>query len=41
VGRRLAARVVTGPLAFALGGLIELAAFVWATLRGRVARSRR
>jgi hypothetical protein len=39
VARRLAARVVTGPFAFALGGLVELAAFAWATLRARAARS--
>jgi hypothetical protein len=37
---RLAARVVTGPIAFALGGVLDIGAFACATLRARARRGR-
>lgn len=38
---RLAAWLVTGPPAFVLGALVELAAYATAPLRARLARGKR
>jgi type IV secretory pathway VirB2 component (pilin) len=38
---RFAARVVTGPVAFLLGAVIDVLAYAVASARGRLGRSRR
>jgi len=38
---RFAARVVTGPVAFLLGGVIDVLAYALASARARMARSAR
>jgi hypothetical protein len=38
---RVAARLLTGPIAFALGGLLDIGAFAYASARARIRRVRR
>jgi len=41
VASRIAARLVTGPLAFLVGGVIDVAVYAAASARGRWGRRRR
>jgi hypothetical protein len=40
VSRRIAARLVTGPLAFGLGGVIDILGYAAVSLRARVRSAR-
>jgi hypothetical protein len=38
---RVSGRLLTGPIAFALGGMLDIGAFAYATVRARIQRARR